>query len=65
MDNLGVQLELPGQAGEAQRVDAILTGDAPDDDASSASDEDGAEEDEESGPGTPQASGMVARRADD
>ncbi|HJS22013.1 MAG TPA: SMC-Scp complex subunit ScpB [Steroidobacteraceae bacterium] len=65
MDNLGVQLELPGQEGEAHKVDAILAGDAPEDDASAAPDEDSAENDEHSGSGTPQASGMVARRSDD
>jgi segregation and condensation protein B len=65
MDNLGVQLELPGQEGDAQRVDAILTGDAADDEMAAPADDDGAEDDEESGTGSPQASGLVARQSDD
>ena len=65
MDNLGVQLELPGQEGEAQALDAILEADAPEDDGLPAAADDDAGEDEESGPSTPQAPGMVARRADD
>jgi segregation and condensation protein B len=64
MDNLGVQLELPGQEGDARAVEAILKAEAPDESLSVVVDDDGAE-DEESGPGTPQAPGMVARPTDD
>jgi segregation and condensation protein B len=58
MDNLGVQLELPGQEGEGFKASG-----AEDEGFSPASDDD-ASEDEDSGPATPQAAGMVARRAD-
>ncbi len=64
MDNLGVQLELPGQEGEAQAFDT-LKAEALDDDGLSAAADDDSSEDDESGPATPQAPGMVARRADD
>jgi segregation and condensation protein B len=64
MDNLGVQLELPGQEGDARAVEAILKAEAPDESLSVVVDDDGAE-DEESGPGTPQVPGMVARPTDD
>jgi hypothetical protein len=63
MDNLGVQLELPGQEGDARAVEAILKAEAPDESLSVVVDDDGAE-DEESGPGTPQVPGMVARPTD-
>jgi segregation and condensation protein B len=65
MDNLGVQLELPGQEGEAQPLDTTLKADAADDDGFSATAEDDGADDEESGSGTPQMPGMVARRSDD
>jgi segregation and condensation protein B len=61
MDNLGVQLDLPGQEeGEGSRAAALL-----EDEGLSSGPDDDAGEDEESGPSTPQAAGMVARRADD
>jgi segregation and condensation protein B len=65
MDNLGVQLELPGQEGDARAVEAILKAEAPDDESLSAAVDDDGAEDEESGPGTPQVPGMVARPTDD
>lgn len=59
MDNLGVQLELPGQEGESAALEAT-DGEATDDDGqSSVANDDGVEDDDsESSP--PQASGMVA-----
>ncbi len=61
MDNLGVQLELPGQAGELavlEGTDGLEATDAVG--QSSVPDDDGADDDDsESSP--PQASGMVAR----
>jgi segregation and condensation protein B len=65
MDNLGVQLELPGQEGDAQSLDATLKAEAADDEGFPAASDDDTADDEESGPGTPQAPGMVARRSDD
>lgn len=65
MDNLGVQLELPGQEGAAPSLDAILKAEAADDDGFAVASDDDTADDEESGPGTPQAPGMVARRSDD
>jgi segregation and condensation protein B len=65
MDKLGVQLELPGQDGDAQALDATLKAQAADDDGLSAAAEDDGAEDEDSAPGTPQPTGMVARRSDD
>jgi segregation and condensation protein B len=65
LDNLGVQLELPGQEGDAQALDAALKAEAVEDDGYPAAADDDMAEDEESGPGTPQAPGMVARRSDD
>jgi segregation and condensation protein B len=65
MDNLGVQLELPGQAGEAQALDATLRTESADDDGLSMAADDESGDDEDSTPGTPQAAGMVARRSDD
>jgi segregation and condensation protein B len=65
MDNLGVQLELPGQVGEAQALDATLRTESADDDGLSMAADDESGEDEDSTPGTPQAAGMVARRSDD
>jgi segregation and condensation protein B len=61
MDNLGVQLELPGQVGEAQALDATLRTEAADDDGLSMAADDESGDDEDSTPGTPQAAGMVAR----
>ena len=65
MDNLGVQLELPGQAGERLALSTKGLTEATDEDGlSAAPDGDGADDDDsESSP--PQASGMVARRADE
>ena len=61
MDNLGVQLDLPGQEeGAGSKAAALL-----EDEGLSAGPDDDAGEDEESGSSTPQAAGMVARRADD
>lgn len=67
MDNLGVQLELPGQEGDVQSLDATLKAEAEaaDDDGFPATADDDTADDEESGPGTPQAPGMVARHSDD
>jgi len=60
MDNLGVQLELPGQAGELAVLEGTDRLEATDEDGqSSVPDDDGADDDSESSP--PQASGMVAR----
>lgn len=61
MDNLGVQLELPGQVGEAQALDATLRTEAADDGGLSMAADDESGDDEDSTPGTPQAAGMVAR----
>jgi segregation and condensation protein B len=60
MDNLGVQLELPGQVGESAALEAPDGVEAFDDDGLSAMpDKDGVDDDDsESSP--PQASGMVA-----
>lgn len=61
MDNLGVQLELPGPAGEAPALEAGAQAEVAEDDGLPASRDDGTEQDE-SGSSTPQAPGMVARR---
>lgn len=59
MDNLGVQLELPGQEGEPAVLETADGVEATDDGQSVAPDDDGVDdEDAESSP--PQASGMVA-----
>jgi len=65
MDNLGVQLELPGQQGERVALSAMdLTEAADKEGLSAAADDDGADDDDsESSP--PQASGMVARGAEE
>lgn len=58
MDNLGVQLELPGQEGESATLEAI-----DEDGQSSVPDDEAQDDDSESNP--PQASGMVASGRED
>ncbi len=60
MDNLGVQLELPGQDGEMPQFDATDTAESKEDEGFSSASDDAGAEDDESGSNTPQTPGMVA-----
>jgi segregation and condensation protein B len=63
MDNLGVQLELPGEAGEPSDLAVLETLEPSADDVSTTAADDEGTDDEESESGPPQASGLVARGA--
>lgn len=65
MDNLGVQLELPGEVGEPTALEATDAGDAIDDDGRSSVADDDAADDDDSESSAPQASGMVASGPED
>jgi len=61
MDNLGVQLELPGEVGEPAALAAMDALEATVDDGLAVAPDDEGTEDEDSESSPPQASGMVAR----
>jgi segregation and condensation protein B len=63
MDNLGVQLELPGEVGEPASLAATDGLEAGEDAGLTAAQEDDGTDDEDSESSPPQASGLVARGA--
>jgi segregation and condensation protein B len=65
MDNLGVQLELPGEVGEPASLAAMEALEAGEDDGQTVAPEDDGTDDEDSESSPPQASGLVARGAEE